>query len=156
MHYVNPVECSVIRGSYWVIRMRSAWCWKKFGLALLRHSRRAFLVRVYVCETKRCASDILLQSANWQNFITPAGSPRVRRCKKFGVSLYVQAKHLRHPWDVIKWKHFQRYLSPVNSPHKGQWRGALMLLWSAPWISDWVNNREAGDLRRIALIMTSL
>ena len=37
--------------------------------------------------------------------------------------------------DVIKWEHFPRYWpfvrgihrSPVNSPHKGQWRGALML-----------------------------
>ena len=36
--------------------------------------------------------------------------------------------------DVIKWKHFPHYWpfvrgihrSPVNSPHKGQWRGALM------------------------------
>ena len=36
--------------------------------------------------------------------------------------------------DVIKWKHFPRYWpfvrgihrSPVNSPHKGPWRGALM------------------------------
>ena len=36
--------------------------------------------------------------------------------------------------DVIKWKHFPRYWpfvrgihrSPVNSPNKGQWRGALM------------------------------
>ena len=36
--------------------------------------------------------------------------------------------------DVIKWKHFPRYWpfvrgihrSSVNSPHKGQWRGALM------------------------------
>ena len=36
--------------------------------------------------------------------------------------------------------------SPVNSPHKG--RGALMFIWSAPWINGWVNNREAGDLRR--------
>ena len=37
--------------------------------------------------------------------------------------------------------------SPVNSPHKGQWRGALMfsLIWV--WINDWVNTREAGDLR---------
>ena len=65
------------------------------------------------------------------------------------------------PWyflhdDVIKWKHFSRYWpfvrgihrSPVNSPHKGQWRGALMFLWSAPWINGWANNREAGDLRR--------
>ena len=31
-------------------------------------------------------------------------------------------------------------------PHKGQWRGALMF--SLIWINGWVNNREAGDLRR--------
>ena len=58
--------------------------------------------------------------------------------------------------DVIKCKHFPRYWpfvrvihwSPMNSPHKGQWRGALMfsLIWA--WINGWVNNREAGDLRR--------
>ena len=58
--------------------------------------------------------------------------------------------------DVIKWKHFPRYWPfvrgihrwPMNSPHKVQWRDALMLLWSAPWVNGWVNNREAGDLRR--------
>ena len=59
--------------------------------------------------------------------------------------------------DVIKWKHFPRYWpfvrgihrSPVNSPHKGQWRGALMFSLISARINGWVNNREAGDLRRI-------
>ena len=37
---------------------------------------------------------------------------------------------------------------PVNSPHKGQWRRALMFSLICAWISSWVNNREAGDLRR--------
>ena len=37
---------------------------------------------------------------------------------------------------------------PVNSPHKGQWRGALMFSLICARINDWVNNREAGDLRR--------
>ena len=58
--------------------------------------------------------------------------------------------------DVIKWKHFPRYWpfvrgihrSPVNSPHKGLWRGALMFSLICAWINRWVNNREAGDLRR--------
>ena len=36
---------------------------------------------------------------------------------------------------------------PVNSPHKGQWRGALMFPFICAWIHDWVNNHEAGDLR---------
>ena len=37
---------------------------------------------------------------------------------------------------------------PVNSPHKGQWRGALMFSLICVWINGWVNNRKAGDLRR--------
>ena len=39
-------------------------------------------------------------------------------------------------------------VTPVNSPHKGQWQGALMLSLICAWINGWVNNREAGDLRR--------
>ena len=33
-------------------------------------------------------------------------------------------------------------------PHKGQWRGALTFSLICVWINGWVNNREAGDLRR--------
>ena len=36
----------------------------------------------------------------------------------------------------------------VNSPHKGQWRGALVFSLICVWINRWVNNHEAGDLRR--------
>ena len=58
--------------------------------------------------------------------------------------------------DVIKCKHFPRYWpfvrgihrSPVNSPHKGQWRGVLMFSLICLWLNGWKNNREAGDLRR--------
>ena len=38
--------------------------------------------------------------------------------------------------------------SPVNSPHKGQWRGTLMFSMICTWINAWVNNRKAGDLSR--------
>ena len=37
--------------------------------------------------------------------------------------------------------------SPVNSLHKGQWRGALMFSLICAWINGWVNNGGAGDLR---------
>ena len=40
------------------------------------------------------------------------------------------------------------FTGPVNSPHRGQWRGALMFSLICVWIKGWVNNREAGDLRR--------
>ena len=58
--------------------------------------------------------------------------------------------------SLIWWKckYFPRYWpfvrginrSPVNSPHKGQWRGTLMLSLICAWINSWVSNREAGDL----------
>ena len=40
--------------------------------------------------------------------------------------------------------------SPVNSPRKGQWRGASMFVLNKPFlrINSWVNNRDACDLRR--------
>ena len=37
---------------------------------------------------------------------------------------------------------------PVNCPHKGQWRGALMFYLICAWINSWVYNRGAGNLRR--------
>ena len=48
--------------------------------------------------------------------------------------------------DVIKRKHFPCYWpfvrgvhwSPVNSPHKGQWGGALMFSLICDWINGWV------------------
>ena len=72
---------------------------------------------------------------------------------------YVGAKALKirgMHGDVIKWKHFPRYWpfvrgihrSPVNSPHKGQWHGALMFSFICVWINGLANNGEAGDLRR--------
>ena len=63
-----------------------------------------------------------------------------------------------HHDDFIKWKNFPCYAywpfvrgihrPPVNSPHKGQWRGALLFSFICAWMKCWVNNREAGDLRR--------
>ena len=38
--------------------------------------------------------------------------------------------------------------SSVDSPHKGQWRGALMFSLICAWTNGWANKREAGDLRR--------
>ena len=72
-----------------------------------------------------------------------------KHCLSLSLSLY------EHD-DFIKWKHFPRYwpfvrkihLSPVNSPHKGQWRGALMFSLICVRINGWVNNGKIGDLRR--------
>ena len=55
--------------------------------------------------------------------------------------------------DVMKWKHFPRYWPfvrgihrpPVNSPHKGQWRWALMFTLICARINGGVKKHEAGD-----------
>ena len=71
-------------------------------------------------------------------------------------------RRITYNWDPVKtwWRHQMEAFSallalcagnspaPVNSPHKGQWRGALMFSLTCAPINDWVNNREAGDLRR--------
>ena len=52
----------------------------------------------------------------------------------------IHVHNIRNHDDVIKWKHFPRYWpfvwgihrSPVNSPYKGLWRGALMVFLSVP------------------------
>ena len=51
---------------------------------------------------------------------------------------------------------------PMNSPHKGEWGVALSFLIICAWIYGWVNNHEAGDLRRyrtyydVIVMMTTL
>ena len=55
-------------------------------------------------------------------------------------------KPLTHD-DVIKWKHFPRYWpfvsgihrSPKDSPHTGQWRGALIFSLICAWTNGWTN-----------------
>ena len=57
--------------------------------------------------------------------------------------------------DVTKWQHFPCYWpfvwgihrSPLNSPHKCQWCGALLFSLICAWTNGWVNNRDAGNLR---------
>ena len=72
----------------------------------------------------------LIYSTNGTNiiFYLPSGN----------TSYLMFSRRLKPHDDVIKWKHFPRYWplvwgihrSPVNSPHKCQWRGTLMFLWS--------------------------
>ena len=76
----------------------------------------------------------------------------------FRVTGHLCGEFTGHRWhdDVIKWKHFPRYWpfvrgihrSPVNPPHKGQWRGALLFTLICARINGWVNNCKAGDLKR--------
>ena len=86
--------------------------------------------------------------------------PRIRHIQKWIKNTFLHMKNWYDAlWDhddVIKWKQFSRHWpfvcgihrSPVNSPHKGQWGGALMFSLICTWINGLVNTREAGELRR--------
>ena len=99
---------------------------------------------------------IILEALDWYIHMSPLQTQRTP-------TFYLPTRSNIHD-DVIKWKHFPRnclyvrgiHRSPVNSPHKGQWRGALMFSLICAWINRWVNNRKTGDLRRYRAIMTSL
>ena len=110
------------------------WIWLWSGVIPIRHGR--------------CVSYAMKYSTTLPVIITK------RPYTQLGTYCYLQI-YIHHN-DVIKWKHFPGYWpfvrgiqrSPVNSPHKGQWRGAWMLSLICAWMNGWVNNREAGDFRR--------
>ena len=47
-------------------------------------------------------------------------------------------------WPFVRGIH----RSPLDSPHKGQWRGTLMPSLICAWTNGWANTRYVGDLRR--------
>ena len=70
----------------------------------------------------------------WNNLSTVFFASAVLEC---ALLIHLIDANFSYVWkhdDVINWKHFPRYWpfvrgihrSPVNSPHKDQWRGALM------------------------------
>ena len=91
--------------------------------------------------------EITLWNCNFCSCIDPEGGSRIPRTG-FGASQPGTPRTGVAPWPGYWPFVWGIHESPVNSPHKGQWRGALMfsLIWA--WMNGWVNNREAGDLRR--------
>ena len=91
-----------------------------------------------LCESNKQWLECVIKASSWQ------------------AEMSYRFKFLSEECDVIKWKHFPRYWpfvqgihrSPVNSPYRGQCRGALMFSLICAWINGWVNNRDAGNLRR--------
>ena len=104
-----------------------------------------------------CSSSTIMKPESETNLITyhsNALTPHMTRQKtKWALNRYI---NISSNGDAIKWKHFLRYWlfvrgihqSPVNFLQKDQWRWALMFSLIYAWINGWVNNSEAGDLRR--------
>ena len=94
--------------------------------------------------------------ARWPDDLTPAHSSHSAEYVSIRCHLLMGLCIFLKSWWRHQMETFSALLalcagnSPVtvNSPHKGQWRGALMFSLICVWINSWVNNREAGDLRR--------
>ena len=130
------------------------------GVFTHRQLDHLFNSKENICSTAKTISKLSIigrwwgEVIEWPVFPSERGS-NADACFHIMMSCVKQGPLLLHD-DVIKWKHFPRYWpfvrgihrSPVNSPHKGQWREALMFSLICTWISGWENNRESGDLRR--------
>ena len=62
-----------------------------------------------------------------------------------------QMEHFPRHWPVVRRIH----RSPMDSPHKGQWRRTLIFSLICTWTNGQANNGDVVDLRRYR-IMTSL
>ena len=78
------------------------------------------------------------KSRGWW-FETPSCS-LWRHCNVYGFDTLSIVDDAHFVWGIHR--------SPVNFPHKGQWRRAFMFALICARINGWANNPEAGDLRR--------
>ena len=134
-HCQRPAQMSTAEDPSHKVIMSSKY--KFYKNIFFYHMKNNNQIRSQFCPCQD--SSAVMTSANlWPNWIIRIGSG---------------TKEIHD--DVIKWKSFPRYWpfvrgihrSTVNSPHKGQRRGALMFSLIYARINGWVNNCEAGDLR---------
>ena len=105
--------------------------------------------RMMKCHTDSCYLSLYIRT--WSMHVVTMKSNEIT-----SLHTLISTEFIAQHDDVIKWKHFPRswpfvrgiHRSTVNSPHKGQWRGALMFSLISTWINAWVNNHKSGKLRR--------
>ena len=145
-HRRNIIDIRRVSVSVRIYHMGNSFTWKHPHTNPLSAVVRSFVHRIYLLQIdsqKTMIMSLMIFSYHFEHTF---------------LNQYWKAGGMtrRNHDDVIKWKHFPRYWpfvrgihrSPVNSPHKGQWRGALKFSLICARINRWVNNREAGDRRR--------
>ena len=112
--------------------------------------RKTRLLQFKQCSrvTHRCDSEVEQNLFGWYHRLGAKSSP--------GPILICYYLIHRTSWWCHQKETFSAWLAicagnspvPMNSPHKGQSREALVFSLICVWINDWVNNGEASDLRR--------
>ena len=159
-HYLNQckniVNLTIRNKIQWNLMQIHTFSFKKMHVKTSFAKRQPFCLGLDVSTQTQC-------SPSQSRFLTGCtySSNKSKYFKLTGIgwlrflrSMISRDKH--YPWWRHQMETFSALLAlcagnspvPVISPHKGQWRGALMFLLISAWIIGWVNNRDAGDLRR--------
>ena len=152
--HCDQSKINAIPGNIFLNTLKNDIC---FGSNLTEHCFRLKMNCNYLClqDTNISNASVFLCFLN--KLSTTRSNIRITRTP-FRGSFYFSHN------DVIEWKHFPRcgpfvrgiQRSPVNSSHKGQWRGALMFSLICAWTDSWENNGDADDWHAIAHIMAPL
>ena len=156
--YVVGLSCLYISGCIhheYTIRIRVTWIYTAIQVFQINHSSEneymtaAYHLYIlhknaYTQQGEAMDKTHFLCCVNWYIWIWPNTIIRSR----VGVGCLND--------DVIKWKHLPRYWpvvgrihrSSMDSPHKDQWLGPLMISLKCTWTNNWANNRDPDDLRR--------
>ena len=78
-----------------------------------------------------------------------------RKQEIYALSLFVSHEYRKTmpTWGCMFtpswWRHqMETFSALLDSPYKGQWRGALMFPLICAWTNGWANKGDTGDLRR--------
>ena len=71
-------------------------------------------------------------------------SPNMQTVCSFTCSIFILIHNGLTWWrhQIATFSSLLALLPPVNSPHKGQWQGALMFSLICAWTNSWANNRS--------------
>ena len=99
----------------------------------------------------------------WRSFVTLSHNNKIQKDLLCNIQykhifVFIKCNALNTCLIISRWRHqmetFSALLalcagnSPVNSPQKGQWRGALIFSLNCARTNGWVHNRDTGDLTR--------
>ena len=119
-------------------------------------TRAPFVIYLKLHTTLLCNDDVI----TWKRFLRPLTTDEWRNPLTFYLLLAWIIWWTSSRVAGAMWRHkmgtFSALLAlcegnpPVTdgSPHKGQWRWALMISLICVWTNSWANNRDGGDLRR--------
>ena len=152
-------ECHIVRIECWMI-CRLIWTcctvckknskhfylakliWRTLNIIVAIHGTRMIAVNIKCIYKRICFVAYVREiTALLEHFKIPYAKWRTLCCGNFHHVVFIKWNHFPRNRSFMRWIH----RSPMNSPHKGQWRGALIFSFIWAWINGWVNKHEAGD-----------